>query len=191
MITLLRFSCLVWPSLLLVLLVIFLRPSARSVGAALVASLWNLSALLALHPLAYSMRWWTYEAEHGLILGMPADLLLGWALLWGAIPILLFRRYPLWHPLVLCFLLDLLLMPACTPLIKLGPYWLVGELTVLVISLYPGLVLGLICHTYVYFRAVFEQLGTCLETTDVFVQFHSDLRSSCCHTCAQCRAGIL
>jgi len=142
MITILRFSCLVWPSLLLVLLVIFLRPSARSVGAALVASLWNLSALLALHPLAYSMRWWTYEAEHGLILGMPGDLLLGWALLWGAIPILLFRRNPLWHPLVLFFLLDLLLMPACSPLIKLGPYWLIGELTVLVIALYPGLVLG-------------------------------------------------
>ncbi len=142
MITVLRSGCLIWPSLLLFGLIIWRRPDARLAGAAGVALLWNLSALLALNDVALLMEWWSYSAHGGLIHGMPGELLIGWAMLWGAIPILAFRSCYLWQLIVAALFLDLLVMPACAPLIQLGPHWLLGEAVALVIALIPSLFLG-------------------------------------------------
>ncbi len=139
---LIRFSSLLWPAILLVLIVFWKPPSKRLAGAALISTLWNLFSLLILHLIAIHQQWWSYQAHTGLLLGMPADLLLGWALLWGAIPVLAFQDKPLWQPLILAFALDLLLMPFCAPVVILGNYWLLGEGVAVLIVLIPSLVLA-------------------------------------------------
>src|SRR4051812_15962774 len=67
------------------------RPDQRLGAAAALAFLWNLPALWLLRRVAPQGHWWGYEAEGGLLNGMPGEALLGWALLWGALPALLFR----------------------------------------------------------------------------------------------------
>jgi protein-S-isoprenylcysteine O-methyltransferase Ste14 len=110
---------------------------ARRVGC-LLSGLWNLPVLLGLHVLAGRVGWWTFEAQGGLLAGMPVDLYLGWALLWGPVPALAFRRLPL--PVVALALLwvDALVMPMMAPVLRLGPHWLVGEGIGLALGLLPA-----------------------------------------------------
>ena len=70
------------------------RPSRPQLAGALLATIWNLPALLVLHRLAARFGWWSFEADGGLLDGLPVDLWLGWALLWGAVPQLAFPRPP-------------------------------------------------------------------------------------------------
>ena len=140
--TLLRFGSLLWPAVLLALAVLWRRPEPRLAGAALIATAWNVFMLLVVHGLAVAQGWWGYQAQGGLLLGMPGDLLIGWALLWGAIPVLGFRNYPVWWPLVLAVAVDLLAMPLCAPLVVLGSQWLWGEGVAVLLALVPGLVLA-------------------------------------------------
>src|SRR5688572_17261096 len=59
------------------------RPRRRELTGALLSLAWNAPALLALHVVAIDAGWWRFEAEGGLLLGMPIDLWLAWAILWG------------------------------------------------------------------------------------------------------------
>ena len=113
-------------------------PSRRTRAGILLAFAWNLSALLAINLLAAHFGWWRFYAQGGLLLGIPADLYIGWAVLWGAIPVLAFPRMRLLFLIALMLGVDLLLMPACAPVIQLGNRWLVGEAMALVIVLLPA-----------------------------------------------------
>lgn len=117
-------------------------PDRRLGAGVLLATLWNVPALLALHLAAASAGWWRYEAIGGLIAGMPIDLLLGWALLWGAVPVLAFPRGALLVPLAAMTLADLVLMPLGAGVVMLGESWLTGEATGLAVALLPALLLG-------------------------------------------------
>jgi len=68
------------------------RPSPRAMTGAVMAALWNLPIILAIHLLALRLGWWNYHADGGLLLGMPIDLFLAWAWFWGAVPALLSDR---------------------------------------------------------------------------------------------------
>ncbi len=117
-----------------------LRPKPpRLFPAALVGFAWSLPSLLALQLMNVRYGWWLFHAEGGMFRGMPVDLLLGWAVLWGLIPILAFPRLP-W-PWVVGFFVaaDLLLMPASRPVVELGDLWLAGELVALCCVLIPSL----------------------------------------------------
>lgn len=114
------------------------RPSQRAVAAAVLASAWNLPALLVLHLVAARAGWWVFDAEGGLLLGMPVDLWLTWAWCWGALPILAAPRLPIVAVTVLALCLDLLLMPLAAPVVQLGPRWLVGELLGLLACFVPA-----------------------------------------------------
>ncbi len=63
--------------------------------AAMMATIWALIALPAVHVIAIRAGWWTYAVSGGTLLGMPVDLYLGWAFMWGALPMLAFPRAPL------------------------------------------------------------------------------------------------
>jgi protein-S-isoprenylcysteine O-methyltransferase Ste14 len=137
-----RAAALFGPVLLTVGLWHWRRPDRRLAAGALLATLWNLPALLALHLAAASAGWWRYEAIGGLVAGMPIDLLLGWALLWGAVPVLAFPRGALLVPLAAMTLADLVLMPLGAGVVSLGGSWLTGEAAGLAVALLPALVLG-------------------------------------------------
>lgn len=117
-------------------------PDRRLAAGVLLATLWNVPALLALHLAAASAGWWRYEAAGGLIAGMPIDLLLGWALLWGAVPMLAFPRARMLVPLAAMTLADLVLMPLGAGVVILGESWLSGEAAGLAMALLPAILLG-------------------------------------------------
>jgi protein-S-isoprenylcysteine O-methyltransferase Ste14 len=137
-----RAAALYVPVMLTVVLWAWRRPSSRQWAGAVLASLWNLPVLLAVHLAAVRIGWWQFDAHGGLLLGMPVDLYLAWAWLWGAVPALAFRSLPLGSVALVALAADLLLMPAASPVVNLGPGWLVGELLLLTVGLLPAQLLA-------------------------------------------------
>lgn len=115
------------------------REQARRIGAGmLLAGAWNASALLIVNVIATRAGWWTFQVQAGLLAGIPVDLYVGWIVLWSLVPILAF---PSWHMLACASVmvgLDLLLMPFCEPVVRLGPQWLIGEAVAVLVSLLPA-----------------------------------------------------
>ncbi|MBA3715013.1 MAG: isoprenylcysteine carboxylmethyltransferase family protein [Pyrinomonadaceae bacterium] len=118
------------------------KPNRSQAAAILLACAWNVPALLLVHLLAAHYGWWRFEAQGGLFLGIPVDLYFGWMLLWGAIPLLAFRRLKLLLVIALMLGCDLLLMPACAPVVQLGDNWLAGEAVAMTVALLPSQMLA-------------------------------------------------
>lgn len=118
------------------------RPSSRTSGAAVLAFIWNVPAVLLLNLLAMRAGWWDFDARGGLLLGVPVDLLLAWAWLWGAIPALALSSWPLVGVVALGVAFDFLLMPAAFPVVRLGRGWLTGEAIGVALSLVPSQLLA-------------------------------------------------
>jgi protein-S-isoprenylcysteine O-methyltransferase Ste14 len=119
------------------------RKQARTDAiAAMMATIWALISLPVVHVIAIQAGWWTYEASGGTLLGMPVDLYMGWACTWGAVPMLAFPRAPLAAVVALFTVIDIVLMPLCAPVVRLGDRWLIGEAVAIVICLIPALLLG-------------------------------------------------
>jgi protein-S-isoprenylcysteine O-methyltransferase Ste14 len=118
------------------------RPERPERAGLLLATLWNLCGLAVLHGVAQRLGWWRFSAAGGLLLGMPVDLWLGWAVLWGAVPALALPRFPLPGVLAVLLWIDLLLMPRGAPLLALGPRWLLGETVGLLLCALPAQLLA-------------------------------------------------
>lgn len=113
----------------------------RRCAAVLLATAWNLPALLALNVIAVHNGWWTFAVSGGTVAGVPADLWIGWAVLWGAVPLLATVDRLVVAAAVLVAA-DLVLMPLGQPVVTLHPAWLVGEALAVATCLVPGLLLG-------------------------------------------------
>ncbi len=112
------------------------------VGAAIVATAWAGLALLPVNLLALHLGWWTFAADGAVFRGVPVDLWLGWALLWGAVPALVPRAVA---PVALVAGLvwaDLVLMPLGAPVVHLGEDWLVGEGLAVAVVLVPAVAIA-------------------------------------------------
>ncbi|PZR52013.1 isoprenylcysteine carboxylmethyltransferase family protein [Xylanimonas oleitrophica] len=136
------------PLVLLVALCAHRRPTSREVAAMLTATAWAALALLPLNLAAPSLGWWAFDAVGAVWLGLPLDLWLAWALLWGAVPALALRHL---SPLLVGALLvwvDLALMPLGEPVVLLGArwdggrHWIVGEAVAVMVALVPALALA-------------------------------------------------
>jgi len=111
----------------------------RHIAAILCGLSWALPSLLLLQVLNFRFYWWSFHAHGGLIHGFPVDLWLGWAILWGVLPVLIFPRQNPWLVAAAFVCLDLVLMPRCAPLVELSSRWLVGEFLAVGIVLLPAL----------------------------------------------------
>ena len=118
------------------------RPTPRMVAGAVLASAWNLPALLGLHIAAIRFGWWHFDATGGLFLGMPVDLYLSWACMWGLLPAIALPRAPLIVVVAIALTADLLLMPAAAPVLQLHQGWTVGEAIGLLTALLPAQLLA-------------------------------------------------
>ncbi|MGW1372987.1 methyltransferase family protein [Streptomyces sp. NPDC002446] len=140
---LIRAACLFGPLLATGAVVARRPPDRQTIAAAILATAWNAVWLPAVNLLAAQCAWWTFHADGGTAAGLPVDLLLGWALLWGALPALSGAdRIPL--PLLAAALawFDLAAMPLAHPVVQLGDSWLVGEAVAVAVVLVPALLLA-------------------------------------------------
>ncbi|WP_110240205.1 methyltransferase [Nocardioides gilvus] len=108
----------------------------RRVPAAFLAGLWVWVAVLAVE---VGTDWWTFAPAPTSVGGVPLEISLGWALLWGAVPVLV--GGPLWVWLLAFAWIDLLGMDRL-PGLELHDGWLWGELLLLAVAAGPGLALG-------------------------------------------------
>lgn len=146
------------------------RPVARLFPAVLLSGLWTLPALLLLQHLNLHAHWWSYvPGSAATLLGMPLELYLGWAVLWGVLPALallpcleraLPRKAVVPAAALLLLAVDLLVMPVCRAAVLLGPRWLWGEAVALLLVLLPALVLARMTqrNTHLGGRAVLQVL---------------------------------
>ena len=116
------------------------RPGLRQRMAALLASIAALMGIVVLNVAAERFDWWRFDNAASMILGQPVDLLLVWAVVWGAIPTLL-DRWRLSVTLSALAALDLVVMPL-VPGVRLGHSWVVGEGVALLVVATPAIVLG-------------------------------------------------
>uniref|UniRef100_A8M354 Uncharacterized protein n=1 Tax=Salinispora arenicola (strain CNS-205) TaxID=391037 RepID=A8M354_SALAI len=128
--------------LLAVLAAAQLERDRRARAAALLAAVAAALGVAALNESARRTGWYAFAPVHGAYRGIPVDLWLGWAALWGALPVLLRRFLPLPLALGLLLWLDVVAMPALHPLVLLGPHWLVGEVVGLLAVALPAQLLG-------------------------------------------------
>ena len=111
----------------------------RMFAACLLGTVWTLPTLLVLERINGVAHWWSFHPVGPALLGIPLELYLGWAILWGAAPILLLRRLNLPEVLILFGALDLWLMSYLEPLLYLHwPKWLWGEAAALALVLAPA-----------------------------------------------------
>jgi protein-S-isoprenylcysteine O-methyltransferase Ste14 len=110
----------------------------RQIAAVLAGVCWCLPLLLALQLLNLRFGWWIFHAHGGLIRGMPADMVLGWTLLWGVVPILGFPRVRVGTAIAIFIAADLMLMPLCAPVVELSRHWLIGESVAVMLVLIPA-----------------------------------------------------
>ncbi len=128
--------------MLTVLLWLWRPPAPRERAAAFMATAWNIPALLAVHVLATRAGWWTFDAHGATLAGFPVDLYAGWAIMWGALPVLAGRRISMAALVLAAIVLDLVAMPAMTPVVRLGDNWLVGEAVAVALCLVPAQLLA-------------------------------------------------
>ena len=138
-----------------------LRPGRRERAAAILATAWNVSALLGVHVAAQRLGWWSYDVTDATIAGFPVDLYIGWAVAWGALPSLLGRRLPVGALAILAAILDLAAMPRLAPVVRLGEMWIVGEAVAIGVCLVPAQMLATWTRddSYVRWRAVLQALA--------------------------------
>ncbi|MBX3500911.1 MAG: hypothetical protein KF889_15825 [Alphaproteobacteria bacterium] len=133
-----RAALLAGPMVAAIALLLIVKPRPREAVSAMVAFLWQLPALLALHLLALHFGWWSFGVERNAVQGLPIDVWIGWAIWWG--PVCLFAQRWLPLPLIVAIsvALDLVSMPRLTPLVSIGSSWLVGDAVAMLLCLIPG-----------------------------------------------------
>jgi protein-S-isoprenylcysteine O-methyltransferase Ste14 len=91
------------------------------------------------HPIQ-RVGWVVGFASGGVLFcGMPLELYLGWVLLWGVLPQMVFPRLGVGWSAVVMVGVDLVAMPLCGAVVRLGPRWLMGEAVAVVVVLVPAL----------------------------------------------------
>lgn len=139
--TAVRYLCLGLP-LLAVLAAARCDRDRAARAAALLAFVAAAVGVAALHEMSRATGWYAFAPVDGAYRGLPVDLWLGWAALWGPLPVLLRRMLPLPVALGLLGWLDAVTMPALRPLLQLGPDWLAGEAVGLLGVALPAQLLG-------------------------------------------------
>lgn len=137
-----RVGALYFPLVLALLTGLLRQRQTSQFAACLLGFLWVTPSLLVVQQLNLLAGWWQFSFDSLAIRGMPLELFFGWIVLWGVLPQLSFGRLHLIACIVIFVAADLILMPSCWPVIRLGPQWLAGEFVAILIVLIPALCIG-------------------------------------------------
>lgn len=147
------------------LALMFTRPlSKRRIAAIVISGCVALANLLALNIAAQHLGWWSF-IDSAAIVGMPADIWLGWAVFWGPLPALVLPERPtIRHGVLIvaaAFVIDLATMPLLEPAVNLGSTWLIGEFVGLGFVLLPSVAIAMFTLTdrWVTVRAIIQAAG--------------------------------
>lgn len=115
----------------------------RTLVGCLFAFLYGLGLIFGTHILAAAMGWWRYGGQTLMLQGIPADIWIGGALLFGPVLFLAFpRANPLWLlPPIVAGLHGLFFL-SLPPLVHPGPGWFPGVVTVFATAHLPALALA-------------------------------------------------
>jgi protein-S-isoprenylcysteine O-methyltransferase Ste14 len=119
-------------------------PTVRLRGAAVLSWLWLMIGLLGVNAVAVQQSWWTFGTTGGMWAGVPVDVIVGWALLWGAVPVLLTPWVSPIASVTVLVIADVLVMGRLEPLVSLRPTWWWGEALAAAVCLLPGVALGVL-----------------------------------------------
>ena len=129
----------------LALLLLLLRPAPRGPRdrlGALFSFFYAMPLVFVGHVWAIEIGLWRYQGDALKVLGFPADIWFGGALLWGPVLFLAFPRLCPWIPAVAVIALNGLLMPAFEPFVTVGPGWFAGVVVIFAAAHLPALYLA-------------------------------------------------
>jgi len=124
----------------LVTIFIFKKQSRKLNLALFYSFLWTVLSLGIINYLCIYTNLWHFKSEQPLLIAIPLDIYFIWIICWSILPVYFFKgKY-----LILLSLAFLWIDIACMPyfekvgIIKLGPYWIIGEFIVLIFVFVPG-----------------------------------------------------
>lgn len=139
----LRWALFLGPLAACAILVHRARQDRRALVGCLFAFLYGLGLIFVTHILADAMGWWRYGGQTLMLQGIPADIWIGGALLFGPVLFLAFPRMnPLWLLLPIVTGLHGMFFLSLPPLVHPGPGWFLGVVTVFATAHFPALTLA-------------------------------------------------
>ncbi len=134
----LRVLFLLGPVSLVYLLLCFRAITYRQLTGIYLSTLWCFLSLLFLNPLIIELGGWEYKVSKITFMQIPMDVLIGWAVFWGAIPHLIKIPGGVFSWVALLFLLDLAVMPLLEPLVQIQSGWQYWDALCLLIAFVPS-----------------------------------------------------
>ncbi|MEM6536617.1 MAG: methyltransferase [Pseudomonadota bacterium] len=139
----LRWALLLGPIALVILVATSKKVSRRAQVGALFALLYGLGTVFVTHQAAMYLGWWHYGWDALMLMGMPADILFGGAILFGPVLYLLFpNSRPMWICLPIILLMHGTVFSSLEPLVIAGPGWFVGVVAVFLVAHIPAIYLA-------------------------------------------------
>lgn len=139
----LRWLLFLGPLAAFVILAHRVRHDRRTLVGTLFAFLYGLGLIFVTHVVAGAMGWWRYGGDALMLQGIPADIWLGGALLFGPVLYLGFPRIgPFWLVLPIVVCLHGPFFASLPPLVYPGPDWFLGVLVVFATAHVPALYLA-------------------------------------------------
>ncbi len=139
----LRWALFIGPGVALLVLLRLRRPDPRQQVGCLFAFLYGLGLIFPTHLLAIALGWWRYGGDILMLQGIPADVWIGGALLFGPV---LYLAFPTIAPLMLALPIIIgahgLFFASLPPLVYSGPGWFGGVVLVFAVAHIPAIYLA-------------------------------------------------
>jgi hypothetical protein len=129
------------PSAAWVLLFVSRKYTVREYSGAFLAYVWQFQTSLILNIILVANGFWNFETQNHLLYGIPVDVLMGQAVLLGAVNFLIFRKIALGLKLagavpVLCCIF------AYSAIVVPQPLWWLGIIVLAIVSIIPSLLVA-------------------------------------------------
>jgi len=110
----------------------------RVMVSAFFAFLFQFGLVFSFHLMAVNLGWWSFGGDELKLLGFPADIWIGGAILWGPVLYLAFSNV---NPLVFVLvnlIVNIVGLPLMSPVISVSDGWFLGQMLVVLFIMVPG-----------------------------------------------------